>query len=150
MFEADRQPDVAFGDAGGELVLRRELRMGGRRGMDGEAARVADIGDVIEELQRVDETPPRLAPAREFEADEPAEAAFEIFLRPLARDAGLQRGMNHLHHFRPLGEPGGDGLRVDAVALDAQRQRLDALQGEEGVERRNRRAEIAQQASRAP
>ena len=62
MLDTDRQPDIAFGDAGRGLVLGRELRMGGRRGMDGEAARVADIGDVIEELERVDEAPPRLAP----------------------------------------------------------------------------------------
>ena len=55
-----------------------------RRRMDGERARVADVGDVIEELQRVDEAPARLAPGREFEADEAAKAALEIFLRALA------------------------------------------------------------------
>ena len=46
-----------------------------------------------------------------------------------------------LRHFRPLGEQCGDRLGVLAVALDAQRQRLDALQGQEGVERRERRAD---------
>ena len=37
-----------------------------------------------------------------------------------------------------------DGERVVAVALHAQRQRLDAVEDEERVERRDRRAEIAQ------
>ena len=36
VLEADRQADIAFGDAGGELVLGRKLRMGRRRRMDGE------------------------------------------------------------------------------------------------------------------
>ena len=79
--------------------------------MDREAARVADIGDVIEELQRVDEAPPRLAPARELEADEAAVAALEIFLRALGRDPGLLRGMDHLDDLLALGEPVGDRLR---------------------------------------
>ena len=88
MLDADRQAHVAFGDAGGELVFGRELRVGGRRRMDGERARVADVGDVVEELQRVDEPPPRLFPARQFEADQAAEAALEIFL---ARARALRR-----------------------------------------------------------
>ena len=55
------------------------------------------------------------------------------------------RGMDHLGDLRAFGEPGGDRGRVGAVALDAQRQRLDALKGEEGVERRHAGAEVAQQ-----
>ena len=87
MLEADRQAHVAVGDAGGELFRGRELRVGRRRGMDGERAGVADVGDVIEQLQRVDETPPRLAPAGELEADQSAVAALQIFLRALALPA---------------------------------------------------------------
>ena len=75
MLEADRQTDIILRDAGRRLLLGGELRVGGRRRVDGEAARVADIGDVVEEPERIDEAPPRLAPAREFEADEPAKPA---------------------------------------------------------------------------
>ena len=42
------------------------------------------------------------------------------------------------------GQPLGDRQRVVAVALHAQRQRLDPGQDQEGVERRDRRAEVAQ------
>ena len=43
--------------------------------MDGEAARIADIGDVVEQLQRVDEAPPGFAAAGQLEADQAAIAA---------------------------------------------------------------------------
>ena len=55
MLDADRQAHIAVVDAGRELLLGRELRMRGRGGMDRQAARVADIGDVVEQLQRIDE-----------------------------------------------------------------------------------------------
>ena len=114
--------------------------------MDGERARIADIGDVIEELQRVDELAPRLLAALELEADEAALPALEIFLRALFCDARSDaKDGSRCVTSRPLGEPARDGGRVGAMALDAQRQSLDALQGEEGVERRHRRAEVAQE-----
>ena len=43
-----------------------------------------------------------------------------------------------------LFQPARDGQRVLAVARDAQGQRLDAVDEEEGVQRRDRRAEVAQ------
>ena len=46
--------------------------------MDREAARVADIGDVVEHLQRVDEAPPGIDAALQLEADQPAIAALQI------------------------------------------------------------------------
>ena len=84
MLEADGQPHIAVGDAGRVLLLRRELRMRGGRRMDGQAARVADIGDVIEQLQRIDEAAAGFLAARQLEADEPAIAALEIFIGALA------------------------------------------------------------------
>ena len=68
--------------------------MGGRRRMDREAARVADIGDMIEELQPVDETPARLAPARQLEADKAAIPAAQIFVgaRPARRRSAARDG----------------------------------------------------------
>ena len=40
--------------------------------MDRQAARVADIGDVIEELKRIDDAPAGLLSARQLKTDEPA------------------------------------------------------------------------------
>src|SRR3546814_1663768 len=78
MLEPDGEPHVVVGDAGRQLVLGRELGVGGGGGMDGEAARVAEIGDVIEELQRVDEAASGLLAAGKLEAHQPAIAALEI------------------------------------------------------------------------
>ncbi len=119
--------------------------MRGRRRMNGEAPRVADIGDVVEQLQRIDEAPPRLLAALEFEADEPAIAALEVFVGALAEHARLHRRMDDARHLGPLQEIIRHGLRVLGMALDAQGQRLDALDGQERVEGRQRGAEIAQQ-----
>ncbi len=113
--------------------------------MDGEAARVADIGDVVEQLQRVDEFAARVRAARQFEAEQPAIAALEIFVGAGAGLAGLDRGVDDRDDLGALRQPGGDRGRVLAMALDAQRQGFEALQDEEGVEGRERRAEIAQQ-----
>jgi len=49
-------------------------------GVDGEAARVADIGDVVEQFERVDEFPARDGASRQFEAEQRAIAALEIFV----------------------------------------------------------------------
>ncbi len=54
MFYADRKPNIAFRNPGRELFFRAELRMRRRRRMNGEAAGIADIGDMVEELQMVD------------------------------------------------------------------------------------------------
>ena len=70
MFEADRKPHVAGRHAGRELLVGVELLMRGRGRMDRERARVADVGDVIEKLQRVDEPAPRLDAALQLEADQ--------------------------------------------------------------------------------
>src|SRR6202040_3425659 len=78
MLDAERQPDIAVGDAGLQLLLRRQLRMGRRRGMDREAARISDIGDVVEHRQRIDEAPPGILAALQFEAEQPAIAALQI------------------------------------------------------------------------
>ena len=62
MFEANREAHVAGCDAGCELLLGRQLLMRGGGRMDGERARVADVGDMVEEFERVDELAPRLDP----------------------------------------------------------------------------------------
>jgi hypothetical protein len=54
------------------------LRMGGGGGMDREAARVPDVGDMVEQLQRIDEAPAAIATAGKLDADQPAEATGEV------------------------------------------------------------------------
>lgn len=55
-----------------------------------------------------------------------------------------EAGVFHPGHLRMLLQVAGYGEGVVAVALHAQRQGLQALEDEEGVERRERRAHVAQ------
>src|ERR1700691_1973023 len=145
MFEADRQPDIAFRNAGRELVFHRELRMRGRCRMNGKAACVADIGDMVKKLQPGDEPSSGIAAAGELKSDQSAVFAVEIFIGARARRAALNRGMNDPRHVPVLAEIGDDAIGVLDMPFDAQRQGLDALQREESIERREHRAEIAEQ-----
>src|SRR5580658_3201202 len=72
VLQPDREAHIALSDAGGALLLDAELRVRGAGGVDGEAARIADVSDMVEELQRVDEGAPRLAAAGQFEPDHAA------------------------------------------------------------------------------
>ena len=75
MLQAHRQPHIAGRHAGGVLVFLAQLRMRRRGRMNGERARIADIGDMVEHLERVDETFARFHAARQLEADKSAAAA---------------------------------------------------------------------------
>ena len=92
MLDPDREPDVAGRHAGQELVVGRELAVGGRGRVDGERARVADVGDVMEQLERIDEGPAGLPSALQLEPDQAAIAALEHGIGPAARLAALQPG----------------------------------------------------------
>ena len=90
MFDPDREPHVARRDTCGELVFGCQLlmRRGGR--MDGKRACIADIRDMIEELQRIDEFAASLDPALELEANQRAVTAFEICVCATAELAALR------------------------------------------------------------
>src|SRR6202008_522035 len=101
-FESDREADVIVGDAGLRLLFGAELRMRRSRGMDRKRARIADIGDVVEHLQRLDEAAARLAPAVELEADETAVASAEIGIRPALGRGAEHARIDHLGDLRVL------------------------------------------------
>ncbi len=48
VFQTDRKPDIAWRDTGLQLFRPRKLGMRRRRGVDRQAAGVADIRDVVE------------------------------------------------------------------------------------------------------
>src|SRR3546814_3564183 len=64
--------------------------------MDGQAARVAEVGDVVEQLQRIDEAAARGGAAGQLEADQAAEAALQIGVGAAPALAVLQRREDHL------------------------------------------------------
>src|SRR6185312_1004290 len=75
MLEPDGKPDRPGRDAGGGERRVVHAEMGRRRGMDHERLRIADVREVREERERLDEAPARLAPARELEGEDRARAA---------------------------------------------------------------------------
>ncbi len=71
--------------------------------------------------------------------------ALEVGVGAPARLARLLARVDDLGHLLLPGEPVGHLLRVLAMLAHAQRQRLQPLDEHEGVERRHRRADVAQQ-----
>ena len=70
VLDADREAHVAGRHAAGQLIGRAQLRVRRAGRMDGQRAGIADVGHVIEELERIDEARARLAALPELEADE--------------------------------------------------------------------------------
>ena len=113
------QAHIVLGDAGLQLLLRGQLRMGRGRRMDGEAAGVADVGDVVEQPERVDEAPAGLAAAPQFESDQAAIAAPQVGVGTAAELAALLARMDDPGHRRMLDEVVDDGLDVAGMLADA-------------------------------
>ena len=81
VLDADGQAHVAGRYAAGELVGRAQLRVRGAGRVDGQRTRIADVGHVVEELERIDESRACLAALLELEADETTVPALEIGAR---------------------------------------------------------------------
>ena len=96
-------------------------------------------------LQSIDEAAAGLDAALELEADETAIAAFEIGVGPALHLTGHLVWVDDPRHFGMLGEEFRNGRRVGAMGSHAQRQGLQPLDEQEGVERAHWRAEITQQ-----
>src|SRR5512147_3000005 len=94
MLDAYRQAHIAVRNTARELLLFGELRVCCRRRVNGEASRVADVGDMIVKLQRVDEFAACVLATGQLEADQPAELTLEVSVRAFAMDALLLRRMN--------------------------------------------------------
>src|SRR5690606_16247338 len=82
VLDADAQPHEVGAHAGRGLLVGRELAVRGRRGMDREALRVADVGEVAEQLQALDELLAGLDAALDAEAHDRPAALRQVLLRP--------------------------------------------------------------------
>lgn len=145
-FEANAEADHLRGDATRLLLLGVHLGVGGGGRVDGKRASIADVGDVADELQAVDELLTRLGRVGGLEAehDHRATLALEVLLSLGVLGVILETGvldpgnlwvflevLSHLH-------------RVLAVSLHAEGQGLDALEEDPGVIGGDGRAEVAQ------
>ena len=112
--------------------------------MDDQRLRVADVGQQAEDLDAVDEPATGLDAAPDAERHDAAEAALQVAGRLAVRGMALETRVAHPGDSVVALQPAGDRERVLAVALDPQRERLEALEEEERVERAQRRTDVAQ------
>src|SRR5262245_15903244 len=113
--------------------------------MDGKRPRVTDIGDVVEQLQRVDEACAGLAARLELEADETTVTAPEIGVGATALLCILvQAGVDDARDLGMALQMERDLRRVAAVFAHPERQRLQPLDELEGIEGAHGRADVAQ------
>ena len=130
----------------GELLLGDvELAVRGGRRVDREAAHVADVGEVAEQLEAVDEVLAGLEAALDAERDDRALAVAAGTSAPRSCH-GLDSRPGYVDPLDLVArlEPLRDRERVLRVALHAQAQRLETLEEQERVERRDRGADVAQ------
>jgi hypothetical protein len=90
VLNSDGKSNVAFGDASPRLLLGCELRMCRTGGVNGERTGVADIRDVIEHLEAVNEFETGIAAASKLEADQATVAALQMCVGAALRLASHQ------------------------------------------------------------
>ena len=146
MFNADGKPDVTGCHARCRLFAFIQLTMGGGGGMDRQAARITNIGHMVEHFQRLNKALPGFLAALEFNPNQTAMPAAQISICPAAAFAFHERWMDHPRHRRMLRQEGGGARCIGAMAFHAKRQGFHPLQEQEGIHRRHGRAQIAQQA----
>ena len=105
------------------------MRCRGR--VNNQRAGVADIGKVREQFDIGDQVHAGVVAALEPESEHRAGAERTIFLGEVVITVARQPRIADPRHFRMRRYPFGDRLRVLAVLLHAQRQRLDPGQDEE-------------------
>ena len=121
-----------------------QLGVGGRRGVDRQATDVADVGEVAEQLETLDEAAPRLGSALDAEGEDRAAAIRQVLDLAGVPRARLEAGIAHPLDLvaglaATLRRPG----RCD-VALHAHAQGLETLQEEERVQGGDGGADVAQ------
>src|SRR5690606_21101243 len=142
---AEAEADVVGLDAGGNLLGGLQLTVGGGGRMNGKDLGVADVGEVAEKLEVVDDAHGALVARLHPEAKQTAVAAGEVLVR---RGVGFrlgQAGIVHPGHLGMLLEEmsGGEGVLADA--LHAQMQRLQADERLPGVEGGNAVPRVAEE-----
>ena len=150
MLGADGEADGTLVDAlVGEFGLR-QLGVGGCGGMDDQRLDVGNIGQQREDLQGVYEAERFLLASLDLEGENGAAPVGEIpeVLRVVGM--GGECRMVDLSHLGVFGQEVHHLQGVGHVALDAQRECLQALKENETADRRERRAGVPQQDGPGP
>ncbi|MPL71114.1 hypothetical protein SDC9_16885 [bioreactor metagenome] len=144
ILDPDRQPHHARRGAGGDLLFLAQLAMRGRGRVDDQRARIAEVRDMAEELQIVDELDAGVIAALHRHGEERAGALRADLRDPVVPGRGRQAGPGDIVDARILLEPLGHGLGVRHVLFHAQAERLDPHQRVMRRLRVHRHAEVAQ------
>ena len=142
MLDADRQAHHVLGDAGLPEFLGRQLPMRRAGRMTGERLGVADVHEPGEQLEGVLDPRAGIAAAVHAEGEDARGASAHVAVHERLRRRIGQAGVVDPPDLRMRPEVAGDLECVGADAVHAHRQRLDALQDQEGVERREGRAHV--------
>src|SRR3569832_3019765 len=112
--------------------------------MNDERAGVANVGQMREQFQPRYQVDASVITTLEAEGEYGARALRRVLAREVVVFVAAQASVVDACSGRMRRKTFGDRLGVFAVLLHSQRQRFDAGQDQERVERRDRRAEIAQ------
>ena len=126
------------------LRLGIELRVCSRSRVDRERLGVADVGHVREDGQALDEPLAGGDAVLDAKDDHRTTLALEVRLLEIVELVALEARVLDPSDLRMGLEELGDGERIRAVLLHAQRQSLDALHEHPRVVGRDARAQIAQ------
>ena len=108
--------------------------------MAGERFRIADIDQSRDQLERVIEALAGLHATLDAEGEQRRRIAAEIFLDQRVIGAVGEAGIIDPVDTRVVAQKFGDLARILDMPFDAQRDGLDSLQQQEGIERRKHRA----------
>ena len=106
----------------------------GRRGrVDDQRLGVADIGQVRQEFDAVDELLTGCSTALDAESEDGTGAFRQVFACQFMVAVVFQPGVIDPGDFRVILQVAGDGQGIGSMPVHAQRQGLDALQQQEGI-----------------
>src|ERR1700733_2130046 len=110
--------------------------------MDGQAAHVADVGEMAEELESFDESPPGFRSSTDPEGHDRSSPVGQVAQLPLVPRARLEAGVADPGHLVTGLEPLGHRSGVLDVAFHPEAEGLQPLEKQERVERSNGGADV--------
>jgi len=144
VLDADGEADKFGADATGELLLGGELRMGRGGRVNRQRLGVTKVGNVGEQLERVDELCSRFCSTFNSKDNNASTFAAEVFLVFGEFRIVLEPGEADPFDAGVTLEMFGDCEGVFAVAFHAERQGFDALEKLPGIVGRDAGSEVAE------
>lgn len=144
VFDADGESNQLGRDACRALLVLGELGMSSRGRLDRKGFRVADVGEVFEKLEGIDEFRAGRSTALDAEDDHRATFPAEIFTVKIGLAIPWETGVADPVDGRVVLEVLGNGERIFAMTLHPKWQGLDALERLPRVVRREASPQISE------